>query len=142
MFVRRHSVLLAAGILACGGSDAGGGPSTDDVGSDGASSDTGSPVADTSSGDAVVDSVTPGDSVTPIDTSTTSDATSDAALGPYPAGPYGSKEGDVIANLSWMGYENDAADVVSNTKPYAPYSMDAVRRSGRSYALVHVSDFY
>ena len=64
----------------------------------------------------------------------------DLATG-YPPGPYGNKVGDTIPPLVWEGYVNDQADAVSTTKPYGPYSMDAMRRSGRAYGLVHVSEF-
>ena len=64
-----------------------------------------------------------------------------AQAGPYPPGPYGNREGDRITNLEWIGYVNDAADAVSTTKPYVAYSMDAARKSGKRYALIHVSEF-
>jgi len=64
-----------------------------------------------------------------------------SGAGAYPAGPYGNKVGDVIPPLVWEGYENDTADAISTTKPFAPYSMDALRRLGRPYAMVHVSEF-
>jgi hypothetical protein len=61
-------------------------------------------------------------------------------IGPYPAGPYGTAKGDVIADLSWEGYVNDAADAVATTRPYGPYSLDALRHSGRRYALVNLAE--
>lgn len=105
--------------------------------------------------DAVVDSLV-GDSLSPLDSTTTTDAplgvdvaseadtsaVGDTSLGAYPAGPYGNKEGSVIANLQWVGYVNDAADSLADTKPLGPYSMDAARRSGRRYALLHVAEFF
>jgi hypothetical protein len=60
----------------------------------------------------------------------------------YPAGPYGNNVGDTIAPLVWEGYRNDTGDAVSTTKPYGNYSMDDLRRSGKAYAIVHISDFY
>lgn len=56
-------------------------------------------------------------------------------------GPYGNKEGSVIGNLNWMGYVADAADVIVDAKPYGAYSLDAARRSGKTYALLHISEF-
>ncbi len=68
-------------------------------------------------------------------------AVTDLASG-YPAGPYGNTKGDTIPPLTWIGYQDDAGDVVATTRPYAPYSMDALRRSGRPYAIVHTAEFY
>lgn len=137
--------VLAAVATSCGSSgDAG---SSDDAaaGSDTRNDDT-----------APSDTFAGGDSTTPLDTATTDTAVSDgvgtdtatgdvgtdATLGPYPSGPYGKNAGDVIANLHWQGYANDAADAVVSTKPYGAYSMDDARRSGRRYALLHVSEFF
>ncbi|MFO0604342.1 MAG: hypothetical protein U0324_14260 [Polyangiales bacterium] len=65
-----------------------------------------------------------------------------ATVGPYPAGPYGINEGQTLANLNWEGYTNLDGAVVSTMLPFAPTSMQAVRETGRAYALVHVSEFY
>jgi hypothetical protein len=53
----------------------------------------------------------------------------------------GNEEGNLFPSLAWQGYVNDAADAISTTKPFVPYSTDAMKQSGRAYALVHVSDF-
>jgi len=69
----------------------------------------------------------------------------DAAMmmvGPYPAGPYGRGEGQTLANLSWEGYINLDGAVVSTMRPYGATSMQAVRETGRAYAVVHVSEFF
>ena len=59
----------------------------------------------------------------------------------YPAGPYGENVGDVIADWHWKGYVNETAAGLANTQPYVnDYSMDDLRRSGRGYALVHLSE--
>jgi hypothetical protein len=63
-------------------------------------------------------------------------------LGPYPEGPYGHEVGSTIPNLLWQGYVNETADGLATERPFVPYSMDDVRRSGKPYALVHVSEFY
>jgi hypothetical protein len=64
-------------------------------------------------------------------------------FGPYPAGPYGNKVGDVVANLAFEGYVNDLADALSSTKPYGATSMDALRKKApKGYGLVHVSEFF
>jgi hypothetical protein len=65
-----------------------------------------------------------------------------AGLGAYPAEPYGHNVGDVMPNLQWEGYVNETAEGVATAQPFVPYSMDDVRRSGKPYAFVHVSEFY
>lgn len=74
------------------------------------------------------------------------DAAADTAMmmmvGPYPAGPYGRNMGQTLANLSWEGYTNLDGSEVSSMLPFAPTSMQAVRETGRAYALVHVSEFF
>lgn len=66
----------------------------------------------------------------------------DLAMAPYPAGPYGANVGNTFPNLAWVGYVNNAGDAVSTTKPYGSYSALDLFRSGRPYALVHISEFY
>jgi hypothetical protein len=59
----------------------------------------------------------------------------------YPAGPYGEAVGDTIADWHWKGYVNETAQGLANTHPYVnDYSMDDLRKSGRGYALVHLSE--
>ncbi len=67
----------------------------------------------------------------------------DLSTGPgaYPAGPYGNTVGAIFPPLVWEGYQDDAADAVATTKTFGPYTMDDVRKSGRAYAMVHISDF-
>ena len=60
----------------------------------------------------------------------------------YPAGPYGNKVGDVIPNLSWIGYDDPMADALATTKPYAAYTMNDLRLTGRKYGVVHVAYFF
>ena len=60
----------------------------------------------------------------------------------YPAGPYGNTVGDTFPPLAWEGYVVPAADVIANTKPFGAYSADDVRMSGKTYAMIHVSDFF
>jgi hypothetical protein len=59
---------------------------------------------------------------------------------PYPSGPYGITAGDVITNLQWIGYVDDAADAVASTKPYVSYSLDDARKSGKKYAMVNLAE--
>lgn len=89
-----------------------------------------------------VDTATSGDDVATTETSPPADTAVDP-FGPYPAGPYGNKLGDVVANLAWEGYVSPLADALANTRPYVTTSMDQLRRDARKgYALVHVSEFY
>ncbi|MSP59702.1 MAG: hypothetical protein EXR72_05050 [Myxococcales bacterium] len=64
-----------------------------------------------------------------------------AVAATYPQGPYGNKVGDTLPPLEWEGYVNDAADAIATTKNFGPYSMDALRKSGRPYAMLHISEF-
>jgi hypothetical protein len=61
---------------------------------------------------------------------------------PYPAGPYGNTVGDTFPQLVWEGYQDPAGDAIATTKPFGPYSADDMRRSGKQYALVHLSEFF
>ena len=61
---------------------------------------------------------------------------------PYPAGPYGNQVGQTFPNLTWEGYVNDTADAVSTTKPFRSYSSTELCTSGRSFALVHLSEYF
>lgn len=89
---------------------------------------------------ATVDRASPVDAVT-ADV-VTADATADAAIAPYPAGPYGNTAGRTLASLSWEGYVNPDGDVVSNTLAYGPTSLQALRTGRGGYGVVHVSEFY
>ena len=65
------------------------------------------------------------------------------SIGPYPDGPYGNAVGDTLTNLQLQGYLNEEADAISNTKPFVDsYSLEDLRATGASYALVHVSEFF
>ncbi len=149
-FATPLSLLLM--LAACSGSSGVPPPVTADAAAD-------EPAAlDTPARDATDDDVALADLVTPpdrvgaddvidvVDAHDVTDAhdVADAAatVGPYPAGPYGNREGDVLANLSWEGYTNLAGRAVSTTLPYGPTSMQAVRETGRRYGIVHVSEFY
>jgi hypothetical protein len=74
-------------------------------------------------------------------TDSSSDATTDAASG-YPTGPYGTKVGSVIANMTWIGYVDDAADALATTKPYVTYSLDDARKSGKHYAMLNLAETF
>lgn len=59
----------------------------------------------------------------------------------YPAGPYGTSVGETFPYLVWVGHVNESASGLSRDVPSSGYTSDDLRRSGRPYALVHVSDF-
>lgn len=64
-----------------------------------------------------------------------------APLGPYPEGPYGNREGNVIANLAWQGYVNETGEEVSTALAFGDTDLQSLRGNGRGYALVQVSEF-
>jgi len=128
--VTRLFFVASLATLGCGSSD----DSTT-----AAAADTGTSASDTS----VDDTATSGDDTgaPPSDTATSSDTGGDP-FGAYPAGPYGNKVGDVVANLDWEGYVSPLSDALANTKPYVTTSMDKLRRDAKKgYALIHVSEF-
>jgi hypothetical protein len=61
--------------------------------------------------------------------------------GPYPSGPYGHDVGSTIADLHWEGYVNETGVEQSDQVPFVDYGTDAMRTSGKSYGLIHVSAF-
>jgi hypothetical protein len=61
-------------------------------------------------------------------------------LAAYPPGPYGVNVGEVIPNLSWVGYPDEAADAIATSKPKGAYSMQALHATGRAYGFVHISE--
>ncbi len=36
----------------------------------------------------------------------------------YPSGPYGTRVGDVIANMHWIGYVDPMASAIATNEPY------------------------
>lgn len=107
------------------------------------SSDPAAPGLDATASDAPSTDV-PGDlaaaaDLTDLDIPT--DAPAAVVAGEYPAGPYGSRLGSVLADLTWEGYVNPTGEVISSTLPYTTTSLQALRGSGRGYAMVHVSEF-
>jgi hypothetical protein len=85
----------------------------------------------------------PSDTPVAVETPVAVDAPpeADASAPAYPDGPYGNRMGSVLANLTWQGYVNPTGEAVSNTLPYTTTSLQALRGSGRGYAMVHVSEF-
>jgi hypothetical protein len=145
--MRASACLMLSLLAAMGcGSSSDAPSSTDDsaVGSDGAIDTLVTNRDSAGGGDTLgTDSlVPPGDSSTTTDTSP-ADVGTDAPdpYAVYPAGPFGSEEGNVLANLEWIGYLNPTAASLASTQPYVPTSLQAMRRLGKGYGLVHVSEF-
>ena len=110
---------------------------------------------DSSASDVANTEASAADRASPMDSSITDvvrqmmDAPTEVAMmdgssdvGPYPAGPYGTAQGDILANEQWVGYVNPTGNVVSTTLPFTMTSMQDMRMLGRRYALVHLSEFY
>ncbi len=145
-------LLIAAALVACGTATV---PPSDSAGADredvtAAETTPGDDVPlDESPGDDVVSSDVPGDRVVAMDTVIVDavdvrsmDAPpADTTAGAYPPGPYGIMEGQVLANLDWVGYVNTAGTAISTTLPFGPTSLQALRGSGRGFGIVHVSEF-
>ena len=55
----------------------------------------------------------------------------------YPQGPYGADVGETVPNLVWEGFVNEDGSRSASEGPYAAFTLDDARRSGRRYALVH-----
>ena len=55
----------------------------------------------------------------------------------YPEGPYGADVGETIPNLVWRGYASLDGTGLASEEPYADWSLDDARRSGKRYALLH-----
>jgi hypothetical protein len=76
------------------------------------------------------------------DASSVPDAAQDASVGAYPAGPYGSNEGQTLEDLQIEGYLNASGGALSTMSPFGPVSMQSLRQTGRRFALVHTSATY
>jgi hypothetical protein len=64
-----------------------------------------------------------------------------AMAGEYPEGPYGSREGTVLANLAWEGYVNTTGEQRSTELTFGPTTLQELRGDGRGYALIHLAEF-
>jgi hypothetical protein len=49
--------------------------------------------------------------------------------------------GCVLPNTSWIGYDDEAANVVATMEPYATYTLDDARKSGKRYAMINLAEF-
>ena len=106
---------------------------------------------------AVTDAVTPVDTVVALDVASPVDATAGEDVsttpdvpatpdvpvmaGAYPEGPYGNREGNVLANLAWEGYVNTTGEQRSTELTFGPTTLQDLRGDGRGYALVHLAEF-
>jgi hypothetical protein len=43
--------------------------------------------------------------------------------------------------MTWIGYDNETGTVNSYTLPYASYSLDQARKSGKRWAMINVAEF-
>lgn len=87
----------------------------------------------------VADTETP----TPTDTDVAVDSADTGTPPTYPAGPYGTAVGEVVANLELEGYVRYAPTTgLATTATYGATSFAAIRAaSPKKYAIVHVSGF-
>jgi hypothetical protein len=67
---------------------------------------------------------------------------SDAGVGAYPEGPYGNMEGQLLEDLQLQGYVNIDGAALSTMLAFGPTSLQALRQTGRRYALIHTSATY
>ncbi|MBI5514071.1 MAG: hypothetical protein HY909_09910 [Deltaproteobacteria bacterium] len=160
------ALLLLAG---CGANPAPMDPGPSDTGAEAAAdvpqdmlvADTGAPMDTAAMPDTAIADTTAPDTAAPdttaVDTARADTAAADTAMAdatrpdtttedggvlPYPPGPYGNREGQILADLRLDGYVNLAADRVSTELPFVQTSMAALRGRGRGYGLVHLSEVF
>lgn len=126
---------LCAALLGCGSTPTSSTPAVDAAAAlDGVTVDALAAADVATVEDVLADAVTP-----PEDVPAAVDAPMTA--GPYPEGPYGSREGTVLANLEWEGYVNELGQERSTALTFGPTSLQDLRGDGRGYALVHLAEF-
>ncbi|MEM9696241.1 MAG: hypothetical protein AAGA56_27095 [Myxococcota bacterium] len=69
-------------------------------------------------------------------TDATATSTEPAGPGDYPAGPYGTAEGDTVAFLEFEGFLSPTA---TDPGEYVRFDMDDVRTSGSPFVLLHLA---
>jgi hypothetical protein len=69
------------------------------------------------------------------------DSNSSDEAGPaYPAGPYGTEEGDILTNFAFQGLVNEESTAPTKDAPWADqYSVGRLSKTDARYALIHVS---
>ena len=139
------SLVLACSSSACSSSsatiDSGSDSGTDGNGATTTRPDASSPAKDASSGGDNDSTAPAADSGNGGGDDAGGGTDAATGIGPYPAGPYGNAVGDVIANFTWAGYADDAADAIATTKTFGTYSLDDARHSGKKYALINLAEF-
>jgi hypothetical protein len=76
------------------------------------------------------------------DTGSTDD-TNEVADNPYPDGPYGTKVGDILADVQLVGYEHFDPTTLANTADYLPSSLSQIRKDVTvPYGLLHILEFW
>lgn len=81
--------------------------------------------------------------------SSSSGGSSSGATGSYPSGPYCQAAGSgghldagcVLPDTTWIGYSDPTGTVLASTAPYASYSLDDARATGRRYAMINLAEF-
>jgi hypothetical protein len=43
--------------------------------------------------------------------------------------------------MSWIGYDDESANEVATMEPYATYTLDDARRSGKRYLMINLAEF-
>jgi hypothetical protein len=76
------------------------------------------------------------------DTGTTDDV-AEVDDNPYPDGPYGTKVGDILADVQLVGYEHFDSSSLANTVDYLPSSLSQVRKDATvPYGMLHILEFW
>ena len=76
------------------------------------------------------------------DTGSTDD-TAEVDDNPYPDGPYGTKVGDVLADVQLVGYDHSDSSSLANTVDYAPASLSQLRKDATvPYGVLHILEFW
>jgi hypothetical protein len=130
---------------ASGASSSNGGGASDDGGPGGSSSSSGSSNGSSGGPSSSSSSSSSGSGSSGTDGSTTTAS--------YPSGPYCTAAGSsghlpvgcVLPNTSWIGYDDEAANALATTEPYAAYSLGTAfadaQKSGKRYAMLNLAEF-
>jgi len=136
------------------GGSSSGGAAGDDGGSSGSVSSSGSGSGSGSGSSGGGTSSSGGHASSSSGSSGSSGADGSVTAAAYPSGPYCSPAsgnpphiapGCVLPDKSWIGYDDEAANVLATTEPYATYSLGQVfadaQRSGKRYAMLNLAEF-
>lgn len=89
------------------------------------------------------DSALAGEAAPLVDSSADEVVTDVGSPSEYPAGPYGTKVGEVMADIDLQGYVHFDAGALANTTDYALTRLSDIRRLATvKYALLHVAEFW